>query len=221
MVENYVFLFLGDDDTGKKIRIDSLKAQYLDKDLKDIDFEIVYSDYKELNPKRFDEILSYFPTNPAKKRIIFVKKIEALNKDNRNILLKYLKSPLKSIVLLLDSDKLEIDDPFIGELKPFVKIFNFRKQRKVDVFDLTRAIVAHNDVSALRILNLLLKNQEKPQNILGAIFWQWQNSKNNLSLDKFREGLRLLLDTDIKIKTGRLQEELALQLVVIRLTDLS
>ena len=220
MVDNFAFLFLGDDQICKKDRIDSIKNQYLDKDFKDIDFEVVYSDNKELRPPQFNEILSYPPVNPTKKRIIYIRKIETLNNDNRNVLIRYLKSPSNSILLLLDSDKLEIEDPFVKELEPFVKKINLKKERKVNVFDLTQAIVGHNEVYALKILNTLLKNQEKPQSILGALSWQWENLKNKLNLDKFREGLRILLDTDIKIKTGRLKEELALQLVVIRLTDL-
>jgi len=124
-------------------------------------------------------------------------------------------------LLLLDSSRLEAGDPFIRVLEPFVKKFNFKREKKLNVFDLTQAIVSRKTTYALRVLNILLSNREKPQSILGALFWQWDNMKGRLSLDKFRQGLKLLLDTDIKIKRGKLKEELALELVVIRLSDLA
>lgn len=221
MVESYACLFLGEDELVKKNKIDSIKERYLDKDFKDIDFEIIYSDDKQLTPPKFDEALSYLPSSPSKKRVILIKRIESLKKDIRDILVKHLKNPSRSVLLLLDSSRLEAGDPFIRVLEPFVKKFNFKREKKLNVFDLTRAIVSRKTTYALRVLNILLSNREKPQSILGALFWQWDNMKGRLSLDKFRQGLKLLLDTDIKIKRGKLKEELALELVVIRLSYLA
>ena len=220
MVEHSAYLFLGEEELAKKDRVDSIKKRYLDRDLKDIDFEVVYSDNKELTAPKFDEILSYLPSSPSKKRVVLIKRIESLRENNRDILIKHLKNPSGSVLLLLDSSKLAADNPFVKELEPFVKRFNFRRQNKVNAFDLAHAIVTQRPTYALRILNTLLKNREKPQSILGALFWQWDDMKSRLSLEKFREGLKLLLDTDIRIKTGRLKEELALELVVIRLSYL-
>ena len=220
MVEHYSYLFIGEDEAIKKNKVDSIKAHYLDKDLKDIDFEIVYSDNKELSPPRFNEILSYLPSNPSKKRIVLIKNIESLSKNNREILIRYLKSPSKSVLLILDSSKLNTDDLFIKELEPFVKKINFKREKELGVFDLTQAIAGRQTTSALRILNTLLNNREKPQSILGAIFWQWDKMEGRLSLDRFRQGLKLLLDADIRIKTGKLKEKLALEMVVIRLSYL-
>ncbi|MFH1621744.1 MAG: hypothetical protein ABIA97_01285 [Candidatus Omnitrophota bacterium] len=221
MVERYVFLFLGEDQVQKKSKIDSIKDNYLDKDLKDIDFELVYSEDKGLTPPRFDEILSYFPSSESKKRIVLIKNIESLNQNNRSILFKHLKSPAKSVLLILDSDKLDSNDTFIKELSPFVKVNSFRKTKKLGVFDLTQAIVSRQTTKSLKILNVLLNEREKPHSILGALFWQWDNTKNSLSLEKFRKGLKILLDTDIRIKTGKIEEDLALEMAIIRLSYLS
>jgi DNA polymerase III delta subunit len=105
-------------------------------------------------------------------------------------------------------------------LEPFVKKIIFRTTRKLGVFDLTEAIVEGKPTTALRILNTLLNNKEKPHSILGGLFWQWENIKDRLSLERFRQGLKLLLDTDIRIKTGKLDEGFALELVIIRLSYL-
>lgn len=220
MVEHYAYLFIGEEEQAKQNKVNSIKAQYLDKHLKDIDFEVVYSSDKELSPPKFDEILSYLPSNKSNKRIVHIKNIESLKKDNRNVLIKHLKSPAKSVLFILDFGKLKKNDRFVEELQPFVRKTVFKLTKKAGVFDLTQAIVARQTTRALRILNALLKNREKPENILGAMFWQWDNTKGRLSLDKFRQGLKLLLDTDIRIKTSKLDKELALEMAVIRLSYL-
>ena len=83
MVEHCAYLFIGEEEQAKQNKVNSIKAQYLDKHLKDIDFEVVYSSDKELSPPKFDEILSYLPSNKSKKRVVHIKNIESLNKNNR------------------------------------------------------------------------------------------------------------------------------------------
>ena len=133
----------------------------------------------------------------------------------------YLKEPSRSLLLLLDGAGIKSDDSFIKRLTPFVKKIQTKEKKKLSTFDLTRAIVAHNTSSAVKILNTLLHNREKPQMILGGIIWQWENMKDKISLDKFRQGLNILLNTDVKIKTGKLKEGLALEMLVIRLSYLA
>jgi len=226
MVENCAFLFLGDDESAKKKKINEIKERYLDKDFKDIDFEVVYADGKDsqnqsLTPQKFNEILSYLPANPSKKRIILIKKAEALKQDNKDVLLKYLNNPANSVIVLIDAGLTDNTDAFIKELAPFVKKVEVGRSKKTDAFDLTRAIINRRTTDALIILNKLLQDRKKPQSILGALFWQWENSRDRLNFEKFRMGLKLLLDTDLRIKTGRLDEELALELVVMRLSYLA
>lgn len=220
MVETYAYLFIGGQEDVKREKINFLKSKYLDKKLENVDFEIVYSQDKKINPRQFDEILSYPPSSKSKRRIVLIKNIESLKRENRDVLIKHLKSPAKSLILILDSSSLDFKDAFIKEIEPFVKKLIFRRNKKLGVFDLTEAITDRQTTRALKILHTLLVNREKPQSILGAIFWHWEKMKDSLSLDKFRQGLKLLLDTDIRIKTGRVEEGLALEMVVIRLSYL-
>ena len=222
MVDSFVYLFLGDDEAEKEKKINSIKADYLDKKLKAIDFEVVYSGDKELTPPRFDEILSYPSINPSKKRIIFLKDIKSLSKENKGILIRYLKNPSKSLLVLLDGAGLISNDSFVKELIPFVKKISLKEKSKLDIFDLWRAIATGNIniANALKILNTLLKSQEKPLNILGSLNWQWENMRDKLSLEKSRQGFKLLLDTELKIKTSRLPEEFALEMLIVRLSYL-
>jgi DNA polymerase III delta subunit len=222
MVDSLVYLFLGDDEAEKEKKINSIKADYLDKKLKTIDFEVVYSDDKELTPPRFNEILSYPSINPSKKRIIFLKDIKSLSKENKDILMRYLKNPSSSLLVLLDGAGLISNDSFVKELIPFVKKISLKEKSKLDTFDLWRAIAMGNIniANALKILNTLLNNREKPLNILGSLIWQWENMRDRVSLEKSRQGFKLLLDTDLKIKTSRLPEEFALEMLIVRLSYL-
>lgn len=220
MVEYGAYLLVGKEQSKKQEKIESIKDNHLDKKLKDVDFEVVYSNDKDLDVPRFNEILSYPPQSLQKKRIIHLKRIETLSKNNREVLLKYLKKPLKSVLIILDAEELDSDNSFAQELSKLAKIIYQTKSEKLDAFDLARAILAKKTAQALKILKVLLNKREEPQNILGALFWQWDNSKDKLSLDKFREGLKLLLSIDLKIKTGKLKEDIALEMLVIRLSYL-
>ncbi|MDD5617999.1 MAG: hypothetical protein PHG69_02800 [Candidatus Omnitrophica bacterium] len=220
MVENRAYLFLGEDELAKKNKIDAIKKRYLDKSFKDIDFEIIYADKKDLTPPKFNETLSYSPVNSSHKRILLIKRIELLKQENREVLFKYLKNPSQSMIVILDSASSFLDAVFAKELSPFVTRIEVKSLEKINAFDLADAIVSRNTTRALGILNKLLNNREKPHNILGALLWQWDKAKDKLSLEQFKQGLKLLLDADLRIKTGRLNEELALELVVIRLSYL-
>jgi DNA polymerase III delta subunit len=221
MVEKLAYLFIGDDEAEKKKKIEEIKERYLDKGLKDIDFSLVYADDKDLTPQKFDETLSYLPSSQSKKRIVVIKNLESLRQENKEVLLKRLKNPCGSVIFLLDASSSLIADAFIKELSPFTKKVEVSRKEKIDAFKLAEAIISHKTTYALGILSKLLQKREKPQSILGALFWQWDKAKDKLSIEQFKQGLKLLLDTDSRIKTGRLDEELALELVVIRLSYLA
>lgn len=215
-----VYLFLGDDEAEKQKQINSIKAQHLDADTAALDFEVIHGDDTGLSPADLNETLSYAPSL-SKKKIILIRKLASLNKANRDALLAYARNPSPAVMVLLDGAGMGSDDPFIAALSGSVKTIRLKPAaRKNDAFDLCRAILAHNPTTAIRILKVLLNNREKPQNILGALIWQWERAREELSLEQFKKGLQLLLYTDHKIKTGRLEEGLALEMLVIRLAYL-
>lgn len=219
MVENCAYLFLGDDEEAKQRKIDAIKSNYLDEGFHDINYEVVYADDRDLTPPRLNETLSYAPSS-SKKRIVLIRRLRLLRKDNRDILLNYLKNPLPSLVVLLDATGMKEDDLFLVTLGSLAKKINLRKTKKLETFDLCRAVIAHNTSAAVKILNTLLGNREKPHHILGGLIWQWENMKDRLSLEQFQKGLQLLLYTDLRIKTGRMKENLALEMLIIRLSSL-
>lgn len=219
MVAHTAYLFLGDDEHTKQREIDSIKSSYLDKGFHEIDYEVVYADDRALTPPRFNETLSYTPS-ASQKRIVLIRRLRLLRKENRDILLRYFNNPSLSLIVLLDAAGMKQDDFFLQSLNPFVKKVHLKQTKKIDTFDLCRAITAHNTIASVEILNTLLLNREKPHHILGALIWQWENMKDRVGLEQFKKGLRLLLHADVRIKTKRLKENLALEMLVIRLSSL-
>ena len=186
MVEECAYLFLGDDDAAKKNKIDAIKERCLDESLKDMDSAVVYADDRSLTPQKFDEVLSYPPASKSQKRVVVVKNLESLKQENKEVLLKRLKNPSKSVVYLLDASS-RADEFFLKELGRFVKRIDVATKEKVDAFNLAEAIINHRTNSAVGILNRLLQGKENPQVILGALLWQWDKAKDRLSLEQFRK----------------------------------
>lgn len=219
MATQCAYLFLGDDEAEKQRLIDSLKAENVEKEFQQLDCEVVNANDSELSPARFNEILSYAPSS-SKKRVVLIRRLRLLGKEHREILLQYFNNPLPSLVLLLDGAGMEAADAFCAALGPSVKRINLKQTKNPEVFDLCRAVVSRNTPQAITMLGTLLRNREKSHHILGGLIWQWENMKERITQEQFKKGLQLLLQTDLKIKTGRLKEDLALELLVIRLASL-
>jgi len=220
VVEHSAYLLIGEDQLLKKRKIETLKENILDKGLRELNFETVYGNDKNLKSTAFDEILRYGPSENHSKRIVLIKKIESLPASHREILIRYLKKPSPSVILILDSDAMTKNDSLLNILSKLTKPLYISNVKQQNVFDLTRAMQQSNVTRALEILNSLLKNREKPLRILGGIYWYWEKIKEEMSLDKFRKGLKVLLDTDLRIKTSAIKEEIALEMLVIRLSYL-
>ncbi|MFY9402453.1 MAG: hypothetical protein WAQ07_03455, partial [Candidatus Omnitrophota bacterium] len=71
---------------------------------------------------------------------------------------------------------------------------------------------------ALKILKNLIKEGQKPEMILGALRYSLQS--NTLSPLLLRRRIKLLLNCDIEIKTGRFKPVFALEKLVVNLCAL-
>jgi DNA polymerase III delta subunit len=107
------------------------------------------------------------------------------------------------------------DSPTISEesISDFVDT-----ERDFDIRELTNAIIRRQADSALKIAGQLLQKGEPVNKILGflrtglAYDAKYQNN-NALLLSRYNK----LLSADLAIKTGKLTEELALQMLIVRL----
>lgn len=214
MVEKHIHLFIGEDGVSKDRKISALKKEILENKSQSFDYELLYAD--SLDSFKLKELLDSLPVF-SQKKIIVIKKIDKVSLPNKKILLSFAKNPNKNILLILDSDKPELEDDFLRKISALAKVFNFRSTPQLNVFDLGRALAGKRTVEALLCLSGLLKNGEKQANILGVIGWQWRKLKRNLPAQEFKRGLELLQKTDYSIKRSRLKGDLALELLVVKL----
>jgi len=207
------YLFIGQDSRSKDLKLKRIKEELLPAAVADFNLDVLYA--RELNLFELQEKLLSLPCK-AKKRIIVIKNLEDLKKEElRNYLLKYLKNPQNQILLILDVDQRDPKDEFIRQLSRYSKVFHFQEQLPLDAFTLSRQIELKKPASALRVLNLLLEKGERPERILGGLRYAWE--RNFSSPQKVRKALKILLNCDIDIKTGRIKPPFALEKLVVRL----
>ncbi len=214
--ESPVYLFIGQDNLSKDIQLKRLKEEYLAKDTEYFNFDILYA--KELNLITLQERLLCLPLK-SKKRVILIKDSQNLREDIEEFLLKYVKKPYPKIALILDINKYVANDGFIRQLLRYSQVFRFKEPPHLDAFTLSRSIDLRKTSYSLGVLNQLLRNGEKPERILGGLRYAWENRVTNRLETKKR--LKLLLNCDIDIKTGRLKPDFALERAVINLCCLA
>lgn len=209
MVAKNAYLFIGTDPSGKDARIQKIKEEHLAKGPRDFNFDVLHA--KELDLSVLQEKILYLPLK-SPKRVIVIRDTQNLKEDCRNFVLDYLAKPSAGVVLIFDTGRYNPKDEFIGGLSRLAQVSRFSEPAPVNTFTLSRQIEARKTFEALKALNQLLENGEKPERILGGLRYAGEND---------RRRIKALLDCDIDIKTGRLKAEFALEKLVIRLCSFS
>jgi DNA polymerase III delta subunit len=210
-----VYLFIGEDSLSKNIKINQLKQELLAKDIEQFNLDILYA--KDLTLTVLQERFLCLPVK-AKKRLIIIKDAQDLKEDIRAFILRVAKNSLTRVVLVLDIDRKDRDDEFINRIQRLAKVFQFKESARLDTFALSRQIELRKPDYALRLLNQLLMNGERPERILGGLRYSLErNTDNPLEIN---QRLKLLLNCDLDIKTGRLKPNFALEKLVVSLCRL-
>lgn len=207
-----VYLFLGQDSFSKDIQIKRLRQEFLPTELEQFNLDILYA--KELTLKDLQEKLLCLPVKSSK-RIIVIKEAQDLREEIKEFIFKYVKKPDRGIILILDIYQQDRYDEFINRIYKYVKVFRFKQTVKLNTFILIRQIALKRSDYALRVLNQLLKDGEKPERILGGLRYAWE--KDTASNQEMKKRLKLLLNCDIDIKTGKLKPVFALEKLVVNL----
>jgi len=207
-----VYLFIGTDNLAKDLQLKKLKNQILPRSTEQFNLDILYS--RELSLKGLQEKLLSLPVKNSK-RLIAIKNAEDLKDEVKDFLEKYVRNPYPQIELVLDLNELDKKDSFIRNIARFVSPVRFKETVHPDTFALGRSIDMRRPDNALRILNDLLREGERPERILGGLRYVWEKDAAP-SLEK-RKRLKFLLNCDIEIKTGRLKADLALEKLVVGL----
>lgn len=216
--ESLVYVFLGRDIIGpdglsrKDQTLKKIKEGSLTKDTEQFNLDILYAQDSDL--EGLQERMLCLPVK-AKRRVIVIKDAGRLKADAKDFLLGYLKKQNKQLVLVLDINDYSPKDEFVRSLRRHAKVQVFNEERHPDAFALSRFIDSKRTPEALRMLNQLLENGEKPELILGGLRYSWENSITNPA--DLKRKLRLLLNCDIAVKTGKLKPGFALERLLVRL----
>lgn len=216
--ENCVYIFIGQDivspdgSSRKASTLKSIKEKFLDKAAEDFNLNILYS--KELSLKNLQERILSLPVN-NQKRILIIKDAQDLKEEIKDFILKYVKNPHHSIILILDMVILPPKDSFVRGIVEYAQVFRFKEEARLDAFILCRAIESHKADYSLNVLRQLLDMGERPEMIMSALRYAWEKDIVG-PLEKKRK-LKLLLACDIDIKTGRVNPRFALERLIISL----
>ncbi|KPK98886.1 MAG: hypothetical protein AMJ95_02080 [Omnitrophica WOR_2 bacterium SM23_72] len=207
-----VYLFIGDDSASKNARLKVLRHEELQKGTEPFNLDILYA--PQLSRKDLQEKLIYLPVKSSR-RLLVIKEAQNLKGEVQDFILEYIQRPNKQITLVLDVSQPQKSQAFIRQLNRHAKVIRFKETKPLDTFTLSRSIELRKPDTALRLLNQLLKNGERPERILGGLRYVWENDTAHPAEMKRR--LHLLLLCDIDIKTGRLKPLFALEKLVVGL----
>lgn len=212
------YLFIGPDLSKKDAKIAELKAK-LFKDPSALSFDLEVLHAHKLDPDDLKKSLLTLP-HLAPVRLVVLRQCERLNERNRAIIFEFLSEQLKTTVLALDFDELDVKSALFARLRPLAQTTFFGSEKTLNVFDMTRAISSRNASGALKILYELLGNNTHPLQIMGGLVWYWGKERERLSPQCFYKGLSALEEADLNIKRSRLKPEYAVEKVVVELTVL-
>ncbi len=213
-----LYLFVGTDSISKNRKIEQLRREILGSSNL-FDFTIFYG--KELNDQDFKKELQQLPAKSSKK-IIVIKQPEKLSTACKKAVVAFKNSVSRSILVILDVEIIGKKDTFFKQLSQGEgsRVFNFKGGYVNNTFDLAKAVEKKNSKEALTIYSQLMSKGEDVQRIIGGMIWHWQNYRQRMSKEYFKQSLDEFLDTDIRIKTGKVKPELALELLIVKLCSL-
>jgi hypothetical protein len=217
--EKPVHLFLGQDimdqenTSLKEKELNKLKAS-LPQKTRDFNLDILHCNDRTFNLKALQEKLLFMPTGDAA-RIVVVRNLQDAEPVVKEFILNYVKDPIPGIILVLDVDKADRKNAFIEGISRYAEIRQFRIETQVSTFTLSRLIESRKPAEGLEVLHELLDNGEKPERIMGGLRASWTRyPADPLSLNK---KLKILLQCDLDIKTGRIKPVFALERLVVNL----
>ncbi len=214
-----VYLFIGEDSFDKKNQIAQMRAQWaIHPDALQFDYQVLYG--HKLDPKELKKSLLALPAI-LNERFIIIHEAHKLDEHCKTILAEFLALKPSHAILVLDSGFLPPKDEIWSRIRAFSKVQESRKSVKESVFDMTKLMVLGKSAQALQSLNQLYEDGAHPLQILGGVVWAWGNERGRVSSEKFEKGLRDLQETDLNIKRSRLDPQQALELVVVKLAQVS
>ena len=217
-----IYLFLGQDSlpkdssvSFKDTQLKQIKEEFLSREVAQFNLDLLYAEALKL--KELQEKLLALPVK-SPKRIVVIKNAQELDKDIEDFIEEWAKLERKDTLLLLDIEEQDKKESFLKNIYKYAKTFRFKEPQALNTFNLTRQIAQRNAGSALKMLEELIKEGERPERILGGLRYTLENSP--MSALEVKRRIKMLLDCDIEIKTGKAKPVFALEKLIVRLCAL-
>ncbi len=211
-----VYLFIGKDSPAKDIALKQIKSEALPRGLEQFNLDLLYAG--DLSLRSLQEKLLAIPTEFSK-RVIVIRNAGELKKELEAFILVWSKEQSQKIILVLDIEEQSGKENFIRNIGKYAKITRFKEPVPINTFSLGRQIEERRPDNALKTLSQLIKDGERPERILGGLRYSLENNVQDVK--GLRRRLKLLLNCDIEIKTGKLKPVFALEKLVVNLCALS
>ncbi len=220
--EKTVYLFLGQDildqnnSSLKEKELNKLKAG-LSGQTREFNLDILHCNDRTFNLNILQEKLLFMPAGDSS-RIVVVRNIQDAKPEIKEFIAGYVKNPAWGIILVLDADKVESKNAFIENISRYSEIRHFRSETQVNTFTLSRLIESKKAEESLKVLHQLLDSGEKPERIMGGLRASWTRyPAGPLNL---KRKLKILLECDLDIKTGKIKPGFALEKLIVDLCGL-
>lgn len=209
------YLFLGVDVIAKDSKIATLRKQIFSSG-QGLDFDYDVWHAHKLEAETLKKSLLNLPA-VSKKRLVIIRDSHKLTPQNQDILQAFIVEKSPHADLILDSEEWDQKTAFVKKVARFCEVVEFKSEKKLNVFDMTKAIDYQQDAEALKILDQLLSTGNHPLQIMGGLVWAWGKSRERISPQRFERGLLAMQEADLNIKRSRLKPEYALEMLIVKL----
>jgi DNA polymerase III delta subunit len=220
--ENPVYLFLGQDildqenSSLKERELNKLKA-VIPQETRDFNLDILHCNDRSFSLKALQEKLLFMPI-AGDTRVVVVRNLQDAKPEVKDFLLGYVKDPSSGIILVLDVDKAEQKNAFVEGISRYAQVRRFRIEAQSSTFTLSRLIDSGKPGESLKVLHELLENGEKPERIMGGLRASWTRYPADPLI--LKKKLKVLLQCDLDIKTGKIKPAFALEKLTVNLCGL-
>jgi len=219
-----LYLLLGNDIQAKDQQIQKIKKETVpSKEAREFDWDTLYA--AKLDAEELQKTLKNLPVTSGQRGVV-IRNIESLSPANKNYILEFLSTKPDYLKLILESDfsskgTARRAPTFIEKIKKQAKTMCFdSKDSQHNVFDVTNQIARRNSAGALKTLTQMFDEGTHPLQIMGGLLWFWGKEKNKISKENYQRGLNDLQETDLNIKRSRMAPEQAMEVLVVKLTEL-
>ncbi len=220
--ENPVYLFLGQDildqerSSLKEKELNKLKAG-IPKQIRDFNLDILHCNDRDFSLSVLQEKLLFMAAGDCG-RMVVIRNLGEAKPEVKDFISSYVRNPSPGIILVLDIDRVERKNAFIEDISRYAQIRRFRFEAQPSSFVLSRLIESKKSGESLKALHQLLDSGEKPERIMGALRASWMRyPADPLSLKRM---LKILLQCDLDIKTGKMKPVFALEKLIVKLCAL-